>query len=104
MRTYCSLVISSNTDAQLQKTVQRVLGLKSDDVIDTQTSELIAQRERYNRLLQVAFSSPDRYFWRLSSKEIIDSKKLGDHIFWLLNQIHPGQSIREIKSTEAARI
>jgi hypothetical protein len=96
VRTYCSLVISSDTDRQLGVTVQKILGIVSNDVVDTQSPELIAARERLAKVLDNPPFSPPRYFWRSSSKDKIDSNELQDHVAWLLSQVKPGRSIREI--------
>lgn len=96
MRTYCTLIINSETDRQLKKTVQSLLGLKSDDVVDTQTPDLIARREKLANLLEKPLVSPPRYFWRLSSLDFVNSANLQDHIAWLLNQVHSNRSIHEI--------
>lgn len=96
MRTYCSLVISSDTDHQLEVTVQRILGLRSSDVVDTQTPDLIARRKKLAKILGTPPLSPPRYFWRFSSKDMIDSTDIQAHIAWLLSQVRPGRSIHEV--------
>ena len=96
MRTYCSLIISSNTDAQIGVTVQRVLGLVSNEVADTHSPELTTRREKLGRMLGITPAVPPRYFWRFSSKDIVHSSDLGDHIVWLLNQLAPSRSIDDI--------
>ncbi|WP_422087893.1 DUF4279 domain-containing protein [Variovorax sp.] len=96
MRTYCSLVISSDTDDQLSVTAQRVLGLVSNDVVDTQSPELIKRRARLGGMLRITPAVPSRYFWRLSSKDMVESLELGDHIAWLLKQLAPNRSIDDM--------
>lgn len=96
MRTYCSLVISSDIDQQLGATVQKILGLVSNDVVDTQTPELTVARERVAKILGKPPLSPPRYFWRLSTKDKIDSNEIQDHVIWLLNQVQSGRLIHEI--------
>ena len=96
MRTYCSLVISSDTDDQLAATVQRILGLRSSDVVDTQTPGLISRRKKLAKILGKPPLSPPRYFWRFSSKDMIDSTDIQAHIAWLLRQVRPGRSIHEV--------
>jgi hypothetical protein len=96
MRTYCSLVISSDTDQQLGETVQKILGLVSNDMVDTQSPELIAARGRLAKVLDKNPVSPPRYFWRLSSKDKLDSNEIQDHVAWLLSQVKSGRSIHEI--------
>lgn len=96
MRTYCSLVISSNTDDQLSATAQRVLGLVSNDVVDTQSPDWIKRRARLGGILDITPAAPPRYFWRFSSKDMVESPELGDHIAWLLNQVIPNRSIHNM--------
>lgn len=96
MRTYCSLVISSDTDDQLEVTVQRVLGLRSSSVVDTQTPDLTARRSKLAKILGTKPPSPHRYFWRLCSKEMVGSTDIKAHIAWLLSQVRPGRSIYEV--------
>lgn len=96
MRTYCSLVISSEVDAHLGRTVKRVLGLSGGEVVDTQTPELVARRERLAKMMGSQPSVPPRYFWRLSSKDAIESFDAQTHIAWLLDQMAPGRSFAEI--------
>ncbi|MFI8616000.1 hypothetical protein ACIGHN_10880 [Acidovorax sp. NPDC077693] len=96
MRTYCSLVISSDTDAQLAATVLRILGLRSSEVVDTQTPDLIFRREKIAKILGKPPLCPPRYIWRFSSKNIIHDKDIQAHIAWLLSQVRLGRSIREV--------
>ena len=96
MRTYCALIISSDADHRLSATAQRVLGLVPDDVVDTQSPALVMRRERVGSMLGIPPATPPRYFWRFSSKEMIDSTDLGDHIAWLLKQMAPGRSINDM--------
>lgn len=96
MRTYCSLVISSDSDSKLDVTVQRILGLESSDVVDTQTCDLIARRKKLAKILGTSVLSPPRYFWRFSSKDMIDSTDIQVHIAWLLSQVRQGRSIYEV--------
>lgn len=96
MRTYCSLIINSDTDHQLGTTAQEVLGLISGDVVDTQSPDVTRRRERLGKMLGLTTKTPPRYFWRLSSKDTVNSPEVGDHIAWLLNQIAPDRLIGDM--------
>ena len=96
MRTYCSLVVRSDTDHQLETTVQRILGLSCGEFVDNKTPERLAQVARLIKILGKQEYSPPRYIWSLCSKNVIDSVDVETHISWLLNQVSPGRSIHEV--------
>lgn len=95
MRTYCSLIISSDVDSDLQTTVLRVLGLSGGEVVDTQAPAMVSRRERLAKLFGREPLTPPRYFWRLSSKDENEADVEG-HIAWLLRQLAPGRYLSDI--------
>jgi hypothetical protein len=95
MRTYCSLVVSSDTDHQLDVTVQRILGLTSNKVVDTQAPGRIASRKKLAKILGTSLQSPPRYFWRFTSMDMINSSDIQVHIEWLFSQVRPGTLLHE---------
>lgn len=98
MRTYCSLIITSETDARLATTVQRTIGLRCDDFVDNQSPERLARVAKLNEILGRSGHQPPRYVWSLSSKGAIESADAQAHISWLLDQVSDGRKICELKN------
>jgi hypothetical protein len=97
-RTYCALLISSDSDPQLAETVQSALGLTGGESVDTQTPDLVARRARLAQILHAPVPSPPRYFWRLSSKDAVDDVDPESHVEWLLSGLKPGRTMDELRA------
>ena len=100
MRTYCSLLISSDADSGLATTVLRVLGLSGGEIVDTQAPEMISRRLRLAEMIGGKPATPPRYFWRLSSKDQSESTDVEAHITLLLGQLSPGRYLSQIADYE----
>ena len=96
MSTYCSLIITSHSDSRLEKTVQRVLGVSGGHVVDTQTPEMVAEREELLSALGIEAPPTPRYFWCLASGEEVASADVQAHIAWVLGKVAAGRRIADI--------
>lgn len=96
MRTYCSLIITSETDSRLETTVQRAIGLSCDDFVDNQSPARLARVAKLNEILGRSGHRPPRYVWSLSSKDAVESADAPAHISWLLDQVSDGRKISEL--------
>ena len=99
MRTYCTLVISSNEDEDLCETVASLFGVSPTAFIDNRSSE---RQERITRLRQalpkLAHIEPPRYVWTLSSQGRVASEDFEPHMRWLLEAIaETGHSLSELR-------
>lgn len=100
MRTYCSLIVSSDTDSQIQSTVHRVLGLSGGEFIDTKTPEMIDRRLRLAKKMGFDAPAPPHYFWLLTSKHSVCDPNIHVHVSWLLDQVASGRFLSEISKEE----
>jgi hypothetical protein len=98
MRTYCSLIITSETDARLEATVQKTLGLTCSEFADNQSPERLLKVAKLNEILGRSGYLPARYVWSLTSKDAVESAELQVHIAWLLDQVIVGRTINDVLS------
>ncbi len=97
VRTYCTLVISTNSDPDLRRTVFSLFGVEPTHFVDNQDQERQQSLARLRKALpKLASIDPLRYVWTRSSQGHVHSGEFAVHARWVFAEVgNSGHQLRE---------
>jgi len=88
MRTYCTLVISTDNDHELRRTVRSLFGVEPTHFVDNQDEERQRSLARLRKALpKVTNIAPSRYVWTRSSQGQVHSDEFAVHARWVFAEM-----------------
>lgn len=88
MRSYCSLVVSTNNEENPCEAIEALLHVQPTNFVDNRSPERLKRIERMRKALpRLAQIEPPRYVWTLSSQGHVESDEFEPHMDWLLSSI-----------------
>lgn len=99
VRTYCTLVISTNSDHDLRGTVSSLFLVEPTHFVDNQDVERQKSLARLRKALpKLASIEPMRYVWTRSSQGHVHSDEFAAHARWLFSEVGAsGHRLRELE-------
>ena len=88
MRTYCTLVISTDSERDPRGTISSLFGIEPTHFVDNQDEERQQSLARLRKALpKLAGIEPLRYVWTRSSQGRVHSEDFAPHARWVLAEV-----------------